>query len=236
MKKPKLIDIAPTSNVVRLQDAYGFLGQTRPQTPKMLAIFGQPGLGKSQACEFVARQGGIFYFEVPVNPSPYGFISALALAMGVGCGPSFHATLTKVMDAVRSGQTGLCFDEAGRLFYKQRDQLAEVCRYIHDTAGVPVVLSGMPDLKASLTRYPQLADRVHFLEFLPWSVQDCELVAAQCFAVTVEADLIAKIHQATKGNGRLVSRALEHVERHASVLGLPKINATQWGNQPFLPA
>jgi len=231
--KTKPIDIAPTSNVVHLEDVHSFLTTTRKE--KMLCIFGKPGLGKSQACEYLARQHNAFFFEVPVCPSPYGLVSALAIAMGVGCGNSTQATLSKLITEIKDRQQTIVFDEAGRLFHRRRDQLAETARYIHDAAGVPVVLTGMPDLKQSLGRYPQLADRIHFLEFLPWSKEDCNLVAEMCFSVKLQGDLLDALFAATKGNGRLVSRALEHIERHAAILGLDSIGLANWGDQPFLP-
>lgn len=225
--------IAPIANIAHLGDVHSFLAQTRQE--RMMCLFGRPGLGKTQACRYLAEQTGAIYFEVPPNPSPFGFVAALAVALGMGRGRGFSDTLTAVSVELKARKQSLLLDEAGRLFHRYRDQLAEVARYFHDVAGIPVVLAGMPDLREALGRYPQLADRIHFLEFRCWSEADCQMVSDLCFSVKVKPDLIREIYRQTKGNGRLVCRALEHVENHALHSELAEIGINQWCDRPFLP-
>lgn len=225
--------IAPISNIAHLGDVHAFLGQTRQE--KMVCLFGRPGLGKTQACRYLATQTGAIYFEVPPNPSPFGFVGALAVSLGMGRGRGFTDTLEAVTAELKARKQSLLLDEAGRLFHRHRDQLAEVARYFHDVAAIPVVLAGMPDLRQALGRYPQLADRVHFLEFRCWSEADCQMVSDLCFSVQVKSDLVKEIYRQTQGNGRLVCRALEHVQQHAQVVGIDQIGMAQWGDLPFLP-
>ena len=225
---------AAISNVVHLLDAHNFLTTTRKE--KMLCLYGKPGLGKSQGCDLLSRQERALYFQCPPNPTPYAFVRALAIKINAPYGRSLSGQLQKLVEFFQSARRSLMMDEAGRMFWRHRDKLAEICRYIHDEANIPVILVGIEDLPMELSRYPQLADRIHFLEFQPWTKEDVALVAKTCCEVRLNKDLLQAIYKFTGGNGRLVTRCFEHIERHGQALGLESIGVKEWGNQPFLPA
>ncbi|MEC4804735.1 MAG: ATP-binding protein [Jaaginema sp. PMC 1079.18] len=224
---------AITSNIAHLIEAHEHIQKARKE--KMLLIYGNPGMGKTQACELLETEGAILW-EAPARCTGYHLVRSLLDRLGSpGC-RSFGAGLDQCIKKLSESNQTLIVDEAGRLLWRERDQLIEVLRYIHDAADVPLIFTGMPDIYNYLSPYPQVCDRIFFVEFLPWSYEDTRLVMETCCEVKVKADLLKRLYSFAKGNGRLTSRALEHIERHAKALGIPEIGGVEWGNQPFLPA
>lgn len=126
---------------------------------KFGVIYGESGDGKTKAVQhYAAIRNNVFVCTcAPSDRALYPFIKRLAKALkvyGAGSGPS--ELTDAIVEKLRPTKGLLIVDEADHLEIEPIEQL----RYIHDQAGVGVVLVGNAEVYAQLTggtRKPALA-------------------------------------------------------------------------------
>jgi len=231
--------VAPIGNLTMFENVHTELAPRHRE--KMIALFGDPGVGKTEAARYLQDQGIAHYFECPVNPTYSGFASALARSLGVAPKRSGQETVEEIIAYLQQRRVTqkvgrreithhptLIFDEAQRLMANRSLCLMELARYLHDRGDLSVVLVGMPDLKNTLLPYRQLYDRIHFVEFRPWSAGDVRVVADMCHGVALDEPFIKALLRETHGVGRRIARALESVAQFAQLSGSQTVALSQW--------
>jgi hypothetical protein len=83
-------------------------------------------------------------------------------------------------------------------------------------------------LRNVLLPYRQLYDRIHFLEFRPWSEADVRVVADMCHGVTLDEPFVKALLRETHGIGRRIARALENVAQFAQLSNQSSVSLAQW--------
>jgi DNA transposition AAA+ family ATPase len=148
---------------------------------------------------------------------------------------SHHVNATKlrmITEALRNKPRPLFIDEAD--YCVQNGRMLEVLRDIHDTANVPVMLIGMEGIGHKLVRHPQFARRIsQMLEFKPCDLADTVLTAKQLCEIELEAALVERMHQQTKGSIGHIVIALSQFEELARDNGWKRLTLAQWGDRPM---
>ncbi len=219
--------IVPISNIARLSDAANALVNRSNGMPGMGLVEGQTGYGKTTAVAWLAiRLNGVFVRALSTT-TPSSLLESICKELGIG---KRQGNVNAVEDIVRKlAETGrpLFIDEADYLAGKR--SLIETLRDIHDLAAVPVVLIGMHGFRRKLIGLEQLTGRIaQWVEFEPSTIADAQLLANELSEVKVQADLVAKLHMAARGEVRRMVVGLNRIEQFARARGLDVIGAADW--------
>ncbi|MEX0271182.1 AAA family ATPase [Leptolyngbyaceae cyanobacterium UHCC 1019] len=227
--------IAQTKNYSKLNDAYSKLSDKREQDDSFCLVYGAPGLGKTLcSCNVLIRANGIFLRAMP-GWTQKAVVRKLLNELGQDFRGTNAEGLEEVIRLVGENQRPIFVDEADFLFNDSR--CLETLRAVHDSAGVPVILVGMTTLPGAqgidrrIKRYPQISSRItQWCEFLPADWQDIRAIAQTCCDVEVEDDLLEKLLLQSRGNFRLIRRAMVKIGRKAKLLRTQSISSAQYGD------
>lgn len=237
---PKLLKLAPTKNLNRINDAYANLAEGG-----MGLVFGHPGFGKTWgSCSIYVREKGLLITAKP-GWTQKALLKNLLRELGQGEPKGTNADLLdqsiQVLMQLREtyGEMRPIFvDEADHLTHDRR--CLETLRAIHDETDVPLLMVGMSGvpgqtgIDTKIKAYPQFADRVaEWVEFQPVDPEDMALVARYCTSIQVSEDLLIKLLSDSKGNLRQIRTGLRRIEHLARSNRIEAISLSDWGNKEF---
>lgn len=167
-------------------------------------------------------------------PGRSGAAASLAALTGAAIVPA--KTIYEMEDQVAaqlaaSGRP-LIVDECDHLVAKSS---IEIVRDIYEASGAAILLIGEEHLPAGLARWERIHNRV--LEWVP--AQYATMTDARalrdlyCDRVAVEDDLLAKIHEVSKGVARRICVNLERAQQAALGLGKKSMSLAEWGKRSF---
>lgn len=223
-------EIAKIRAITDLSEAYGFLSVQDDE--KMLVIFGEPGTGKSTACQYLAEKRNDIYVTAQPCMTVFRLIKTILNSVGLTC-RSTGDGLQKVILFFKESGKALFVDEID--WFLHSPILLEVLRSIHDNANVPVILIGMTGVYNKFAKHRQLCDRIHFLEFEACSLEDAKLLAYARCEVAIQSDLLERIWVEAKGNLRLIKRMMAYIESDCEIAGIHTCNSKQWDKKNLLP-
>jgi DNA transposition AAA+ family ATPase len=199
--------------------------------PGMALVVGESGSGKTANVSRMAAQFGAALVTVNAAMGFGGLLRALCGALGVEARRSNAAKFDAIVGSLRAMPRALAIDEADRL---RDERCIEVLRDIHDAAGVPVVLAGMPSLARRLAAFPQVERRLAArLEFGRCGADDAARLAAELCEADLEPALVERMHALTGGSVGLAVVALGRFERLAREKREKLVTLAMWGDRPM---
>lgn len=189
------------------------------QEGEAVVLYGQAGLGKTRALkEYRAANPDAILIETDPGYTAKELLRDIAGKINVDTRGSLHdlseAIIAKLADTGRL----IMVDEAELLPLRA----LECLRRIHDKAGIGLVLAGMPRLLINLRgkrgELVQLYSRVGFALNLGDALEDSEMhqIAQSVFA-DADADALAEMVAASRGNTRRLCKLMSGVARMARI-------------------
>lgn len=178
-------------------------------------VIGEAGLGKTMALkQYVAQNPNVIMIEIDPTFSVKVLLTELCNKLGIVItgSKSNHHMMDLIVEKLKGSERLLIVDEAELLAYKP----LEILRRIHDKAGIGLILSGMPRLRANLRgqkgEYKQLYSRVG----LALDIQSrlpSEDIALLCQNALGTDDFSEKLDKVSHGNARRLNKLLRGVHR-----------------------
>jgi DNA transposition AAA+ family ATPase len=237
---PKLLKLAPTKNLNRINDAYANLAEGG-----MGLVFGHPGFGKTWgSCSIYVREKGLLITAKP-GWTQKALLKNLLRELGQGEPKGTNADLLdQVIQAL--AQLRDSYGEVRPIFVDEADHLTgdrrclETLRSIHDATEVPLLMVGMAGvpgqvgIDTKVKSYPQFADRIaEWIEFQPVDQEDMSLLVRYCTGIKIADDLLMKLLSDSKGNLRQIRTGLRRIEHLARSNRVEVISLSQWGDKEF---
>lgn len=129
-----------------------------PNIPKLALVYGDHGLGKSQAIQWWADKNDSVYVRATQGMTPRWLLSEIAEELGED--PYWHTqeTFNLIENHLKQNPKVIIVDEVDYLIEKHT---VETLRDLHDKTSCPIVLVGMGVADKKLARYPHLVDRLY---------------------------------------------------------------------------
>lgn len=229
------------SGPVALKNVAAFMTMTTrvierdPNLPGMVVCSGHSGLGKSWASVFAQNKTGAVRVEIGDSWTRRYFLQALLRELG-GNPKARAATADLAAEVI--GHLGsvpgrpLIIDEADKAVDKG---YVDIIRELHEHSGAPVILIGEEKLPAKLLGHERVHNRVlDWMQAQPCDPADTALLA-RAFApkITLQADLLDAIREASLGRARRIVVNVSRVAELALNKGLLTVDLKAWGATPF---
>ena len=159
-----------TKNVKRFVALMDELQKLPPNIPKLALVYGDHGLGKSQAIQWWADKNDSVYVRATQGMTSRWLLSEIAEELGEE--PYWHTqeTFELIENYLRQNPKIIIVDEIDYLIEKHT---VETLRDLHDKTTCPIVLVGMGAADKKLARYPHLVDRLYkTLRFEQFNAED----------------------------------------------------------------
>lgn len=159
-----------TKNVKRFVALMDELQKLPPNIPKLALVYGDHGLGKSQAIQWWADKNDSVYVRATQGMTSRWLLSEIAEELGEE--PYWHTqeTFELIEKYLRQHPRVIIVDEIDYLIEKHT---VETLRDLHDRTACPIVLVGMGAADKKLARYPHLVDRLYkTLRFEQFNAED----------------------------------------------------------------
>ena len=210
-----------TSNTAAFMDALDKLEKRGAREACLMVVDGEPGLGKTATVRWWAVQNSAIFLRAKAQWTPAWFLRELLSELRRTPEHSFEKMYTQAIQSLgdrhetaqREGKPfALVIDEVD--YISRRAEIMECIRDLSDMLEMTVILVGMGRVRHHLSRLPQIASRVgQSVEFKPCTLKDAEEMVLGLSEVPVKADLIAYLHEQTKGRSREIKEGIAAIER-----------------------
>lgn len=222
--------IAPLTNVVRLRMLIDRCMDRTYGLPGLGCFYGPAGHGKTTAGIYAVNSTDAVHVEV----LPFGGTKKMMQDIAKAMGLRPEGTLERLFDQVTADlaitHRPLLIDEADKAL---KDTMIDTIRKINDVAQVPVILMGEELLPQKLTRWERVHGRI-----LAWigteeaTLDDLKhLAKIYAKGVSIDPDLLSKVHEASRGSVRYASTNLALIAEFARSRGIADISIADWGAQ-----
>jgi DNA transposition AAA+ family ATPase len=200
--------------------------------PRILALSGEAGLGKSIATAAAAAKFGGVYVRGRSSWTRKSMLQYILEEISGAIPPakSVDGLLRQVCDQLAATGALLIIDEFD---YAIEAKLVDLVRDIHDVSGCAVLLVGEVSMPATLAKWARFHSRVRKWLAAPRASEADVAALTGIYApnLRIEADLIRHFITASRGNVRRICGALSQVHQDArgerpSLLGL-----SWWGDR-----
>ncbi|MBR1425024.1 AAA family ATPase [bacterium] len=183
-----------TKNVKAFISLATKLNNAPKNSPKMGLVFGEPGLGKTNAIIWWAVKQDAILITAKNGMSARWFLAELVADLGES--PHFNIPIL-FEQAVRhliEHPRMLIVDEVDYLINSSK--AVETIRDLHDKTGIPVLLVGMGMLDKKLIRFKHLFDRIiEIYRFVPFDIDDVKEIVNTLSEVEIEDTTIETLYQ-----------------------------------------
>ncbi|MCW5666493.1 MAG: ATP-binding protein [Piscinibacter sp.] len=226
--------IAVTKNVGALLRAYESLAGRDPGIPGIGLVHGYTGAGKSTATAWLVNRTNGVYLRAAATWTPSAMLGRGVVELGgeAATHRGASAMVDYIVRRLAEENRPLFVDEADYLFRDLR--MLETLRDIHDLSAQPVVMIGMEGIARRLKTREQLSGRIsQWVEFLPADLEDARTLATTVCEVTLDDELLERLHAEAKGSMRLMAVGLARIESLAKGNGWKSVSAEKWGDRRF---
>jgi len=147
-----------TKNVKQLVSLMDELSKLPNNIPKLALVYGEHGLGKSQAIQWWADKNDCVYIRANQGMTSRWLLSEIAEELDAESYWFTQDTFSKIEEILKINPKTLIIDEVDYLVDKHT---VETLRDLHDRTGCPIVLVGMAHIKQKLSKFPHLCDRIY---------------------------------------------------------------------------
>ena len=170
------------------------LKNTKNNAPKMGLVFGEPGLGKTNAILWWAIQQDALIITAKNGMTPRWLLKQLVSDLGeapkILVADLFEQAVVKLVENPRT----IIVDEIDYLINNTR--AIETIRDLHDETGIPILLVGMGAVDKKLSRYKHFFDRiVDIYRFIPFDFEDVKTIINTLSDVPFEDSAIEIVYQ-----------------------------------------
>lgn len=204
--------------------------QNRPLgVPGMSLVYGEPGLGKTNAILWWAARNDSVLISAKHSMTSRWLLEELVYELGE---TPMYKTSDLFNQAVRQLAENpriIIVDEIDYLAGNK--QSIESLRDIHDKTGIPVVMVGMGMADKKLIRYKHLFDRIsEILKFNSFDFDDVKMIVEQLSEVKLTDEAVEFIHQ--KANRfRQIVKLISKAEQIAEANNLTEIGIADFGGR-----
>lgn len=170
------------------------LKNTKNNVPKMGLVFGEPGLGKTNAILWWAIQQDALIITAKNGMTPRWLLKQLVSDLGeapkILVADLFEQAVAKLVENPRM----IIVDEIDYLINNTR--AIKTIRDLHDETGIPILLVGMGAVDKKLSRYKHFFDRiVEIYRFIPFDFEDVKTIINTLSDVPFEDSAIEIVYQ-----------------------------------------
>ncbi len=187
--------------------------------PGMVVLHGPSGWGKSTAAAVAANAHRAYYVEARSTWTRKSMLASVLKEMGVRPGGTIPEMADQVAEQLVLSGRPLIVDE---MDYVVERNLTQLVRDLYDASHAAILLIGEEDLPRKLAKWERFHGRIlSWVAAQPASLEDtAELARYWCPDVRMGADLLAHIHELSKGSARRICVNLELARERAAELGL----------------
>lgn len=226
--------IAPLTNVVLFSELMERVKNRKPGLPGLGTFYGPSGFGKTRAAIWAANYYRAYYVQIKSLWTRKALCEAILKEMSVKSSATMSAMLDQIGEQLMLSGRPLIVDEADYLASKG---MIEVIRDIYESSDAPIILIGEEGLPTKLRAWERVHGRMlDWIAAQPASMEDTQKLAGHyARGVTVAADLLAALHEASAGSVRRVCVNLDQVREAAEIEGWTAITLAQWQSleRPF---
>lgn len=169
---------ARTQNVKNFINMMNNLKNRADGVPGMALVYGEPGLGKTQAVLWWAAQNDAVFIRCTNLMSSRWLLEELSEELGEMPYYRYSELFKQVTAQLIKEPRVIIIDEIDYLAVDTK--AIETLRDIHDKTDTPIVLIGMGKADRKLMRYKHLYDRIsEILKFEPFSQDDIKTIINQ---------------------------------------------------------
>lgn len=224
--------VAPVKNVTALGAAGQALTTRATGLPGMGVVWGPTGYGKTTASAWLRNKVDGIYIRALAVWTPTTMLGAIAKELG-GRPMARSAHMAEfIIEKLEANPRPLMIDEAD--YVVDSAKMVDTLRDLHDQSSAPVILIGMAGIQRSIAHRKQLAGRIQqWVEFQPADLDDARTLARTLCEVTIEDELLARLHGEAKGSARLMVVGMSRIEAWAKARGMDAARSADWGKQDF---
>ncbi len=210
-----------TKNVRAFVSLIERLNNAKYNVPKIGLVYGEPGLGKSNAVLWWTLNQNAILVTATNGMSRIWFLKALVKELGEEPKKTsfelFDQAVAKLIEKPRM----LIVDEVDYLVESTR--AIETVRDLHDKTGIPVLLVGMGAADKKLKRFKHLYDRLlGIYKFVPFDFEDIKEIVTKLCEVPLDDEVIEMIAKNANRLRQIVIYILK-IEELAQTNGYKKI-------------
>ncbi len=191
--------------------------------PKLALVYGEHGLGKSQAIIHWVTNNDAVYVRATKGMTSRWLLSEIAEELGET--PYWHTqeTFILVENHLRTDPKIIVIDEVDYLIDGSN---IETLRDLHDKTGVPIILVGMGAVDKKIARYKHFEDRLYAkLQFEHLNKDDIHEIITQISDIEFTDDAILFLSMKTNQFRQLI-KAINKIEKLAKTNDFKLIDET----------
>jgi len=221
------------SNVLRFQAAVAEVERRGAVEKQIVVVHGDAGLGKSKTGVQWAVHHDAATISVKPSAGTAWVMSDLVRELGIVPGRICQQLYGQATEALRREPRPIVVDEVENALDRGAAAL-DLLRAVADECAVTLVLIGREQTVEKLRRHRQIWTRVVApVEFLPLSIDDVALLAAELVEGDLDDDLLEEIHRASAGLLRDALRLLAYADAVAK-RGSGRLSLAAAGELPAL--
>ncbi len=231
-ESPIVNSIAPLRNVSLFLELTVRVMNRTAGLPGLATFHGFSGLGKSFAAIYAANKFRAYHVQVKSVWTRKKLCQAILLEMGVQPAPTIADMMDQIGQELSLSSRPLIIDEADFLVAKG---MIEVVRDIYESSQAAIILIGEENLPSSLKRWERVHGRMlDWVAAQPASLGDAKhLAKIYCRGIEIAEDLLTALHAASGGSVRRICVNLDRVREAATLHGVDKMTAAQFGGGFF---
>lgn len=224
--------IAPLRNVTLMNALVERVMNRSPGLPGMATFHGFSGYGKTSAATYVAAKHRCYHIQVKSVWTQKKLCQSVLLALGIQPARTIADMVDQIGEELALSGRPLLIDEADFLVAKR---MVEVVRDIYESSAAAIILIGEEHLPGKLKAWERVHGRMlDWVAAQPASLADAKhLTNLYCPGVEIEADLLAKLHEASGGSARRICVNLDRIRELARTQGLDGVGKKEWGQRTF---
>ena len=210
-----------TKNVKKFVALMEEVKQLPANIPKIVLVFGEYGLGKSETIKWWTFKNDCIYVRANQGMSSRWLLSEVAEELGEEAFWHIQDTFNLVEHKLKQNPKPLIIDEVD---YLVNNNVIEILRDLHDRTMCPMILVGMINIDKKLSRYPHLKDRIYkTFKFEPYDKQDIKQILSELSEIPIMNDGLEYL--ATRHNQfRQIVKLINKIEKLAKTNELKELN------------
>lgn len=210
-----------TKNVKKFVALMEEVKQLPANIPKIVLVFGEYGLGKSETIKWWTFKNDCIYVRANQGMTSRWLLSEMAEELGEEAFWHIQDTFNLVEQKLKQNPKPLIIDEVD---YLVTNNVIEILRDLHDRTGCPMILVGMVNIDKKLSRYPHLKDRIYkAFKFEAYEKQDIKQILSELSEIPITNDGLEYL--ATRHNQlRQIVKLINKIEKLAKTNELKELN------------